>query len=101
MPNQFSDLRGHPRSTAAPGRFPTPIPAESGPVPSDQGIGLDDNQYFFPTRPEPPQHDPEQPVVGSQDWTRVLPFEDGDLLPKSQDLQSEVASGTHQDAQGC
>jgi hypothetical protein len=31
-------------------------------MPSGHGVGLDDDQGFFPTRPDPRQHDPEASI---------------------------------------
>ena len=43
---------------------------------------------------------PEQSVQRVQHWPRPLPFEGGDLLSESEDLQAEIAAGPEEDAQG-
>lgn len=62
-------------------------------MPANDGFRLDENQYLLPPRPEPPQHHPEQFVRKSEPRLRILLFQDGKLLPKSQVFQKQVAAG--------
>src|SRR3990172_12351624 len=43
----------------------TPIQGESGSVPTDDGLGADDDQSLFPSGPEPSCQDPEDLIEGS------------------------------------
>ena len=57
-------------------------------MPANHGAGLHDDERGPPTRPEPPQHDPQQTV-----WTRIPPHQQRDLMAQSQILQNEHAVG--------
>jgi len=43
-----------------------PVESEALAVPADDRLGLDDDQYFLPARPEPVQRDPEGAVKGCE-----------------------------------
>jgi hypothetical protein len=73
-------------------REPGPIQLESGPVPSDNGFRLDQNQGALPPAPEPPQHHPQQFLSSNQSRLGMLPFQDCELLPKSQVFQEQVVA---------
>jgi hypothetical protein len=75
-------------------REPRPIQLEPCPVPANDSLRLDEDQRPLPSRPEPPQHHPEQFVRSSEPRLRVPSFQDAELLPKSQILQETVAART-------
>jgi hypothetical protein len=45
-----------------------------------------------------PERRPEEAVQGFQFWSRTLAFENGDLLTKSQNFNSRVASTAEENA---
>ena len=73
-------------------RKPGPIQPESCPMPANDGFGLDENQSPVPMSPEPAQHHPEQFVRKSKPRLRMLLFQDGELLSKSQIFQEQIAA---------
>src|ERR1019366_4664261 len=73
-------------------RKPGPIQPESCPMPANDGFGLDENQSPVPMSPEPAQHHPEQFVRKSKPRLRMLLFQDGELLSKSQIFQEQFAA---------
>ena len=92
---------GHPQScqadplAASADEIASAIPTEGGPVPG-YGVGLDDHEHVLPAGPEAPKCDPEEPILGHHQRSRVLPFQNGGLLSQSQDFQGEIRSGTDQ-----
>lgn len=46
------------------------------------------------------QSDPEKSIDTVQGWTWPFPFEDGDLLPESENFKGGVASTSQEDAHG-
>ena len=60
-------------------------------MPSDDGLGLDEQDGIRPAAPQAGEQDPEQTVGGSQPWPRRGALEDGQLV-----AQREVFE--HQDA---
>jgi len=75
-------------------REPGPIQLEAGPVPSHNGLRLNENQCLPPPEPEAPQYHPEKSVGNSKPRMRTPPFQDSKLLPESQILQKEIAART-------
>ena len=75
-------------------REPGPIQLEAGPVPSHNGLRLNENQCLPPPGPEAPQYHPEKSVGNSKPRMRTPPFQDSKLLPESQILQEEIAART-------
>ena len=73
-------------------RKPRPIQLEPCPMPANDGLRLDEDQRPFPSRPEPPQDDPEQFIGSGKPRLRMSPFQDGKLLPKRQVFQEQVAA---------
>jgi hypothetical protein len=63
-------------------------------MPADDGLRLDENQCPPPFRPKPPEDRPEQFVMSGKSRLRMFPFQDGELLPKRQVFQEEVAART-------
>ena len=83
-----------PATTGAMLRKPRPIRFESGTVPSDNGLRLDENQRLLPPTPKTSQHHPEQSVRGRKVRLRMFLLQDGKLLPKRQILQQWIATRT-------
>ena len=61
-------------------------------MPTDDGLGLDDDEHAAPARPEMPERHPEQSVQGVQNRARPLAFKHGNLLSKGKDFKGCVAS---------
>jgi hypothetical protein len=61
-------------------------------MPANNGLRLDENQCRFPSRPKPPQHHPKQFIWIGKPGLWMPPFENRELLPKSQVFQEEVAA---------
>jgi hypothetical protein len=53
-------------------------------------FGFDNQQDIGPAGPEAAQRGPKQAVTRVQERTRSLAFENGDLLPKGEDLQGSI-----------
>ena len=62
-------------------------------------VRLHNDEHLFPAGPEATQSNPGQAVVNLQEWPRVFPFEDGDLLTKGQDFERQISARTHQGTQ--
>ena len=92
--DERSDLRGDGRAAGpVPAALPGPEELEAGPLPPDHGGGLDDGDGIRPAAPQAGQQDPEQPVGGSQPWTRRGALEDGQLVPQREVLEHQGALG--------
>src|SRR5687767_387020 len=66
-PNQIANLVGYAGSTwLATMNLPRPEQTKALPVPSDDRLGLDDDQKGSPVGPNPPQPKPEDSVGGRQ-----------------------------------
>ena len=70
-------------------REPSPIRSESGSVPANDRLRLDENQRLLQPQPEPPQHYPEQPVESSKSRLWMSLFQDRKLLLKRQVSKSK------------
>ena len=75
--NLFGDLRPASAGTGA----LTPVEAESGTMPADDGFGLDNDENLDPTRPATAEGNPKDPVQPVQLGPGTLAFEHGELLP--------------------
>src|SRR2546426_2630967 len=89
-PNQASELRLDRGPTASASTLPRPVALEPLPVPADHGRWPHHLQRIPPARPEPRQHDPEDPVHSRQPWPRLARLEHGKLLPKREVLQRQL-----------
>ena len=90
--DQSANLLGDPRPATARVRAPAPVKTETSAVPADHGLGLHDDQCVPPARPEAAERAPEQPVERVQGQTRPFPFQNGDLLSESENLQGVVGT---------
>jgi hypothetical protein len=69
-------------------------------MPADDGLGFHDEENLRPAAPDAAQCGPKQQVKGVQLWARPFPLEDGDLLPRSEDRQCEIATATEANSDG-
>ena len=77
-----------------------PVETKTGAVPSDDGLGFDDNEDVCPARPKVLQRGPEQPVKGGQRWPRSFALEHGDLLSEGKNFEGSITSTPEEDADG-
>src|SRR3954454_15534225 len=82
-------------------RAETPIEPKAGAMPTDHGFRLDENQRGCPVRPDGAQGDPKEAIGAVEMGTRVLAFEDGELLAEGENLQRGVVAGTEERAEVC
>ena len=92
-------------------RSPTPVPglpapeqAESGSLPADESLGLENHQRSSPMRPDFHEQQPEVTVRPMKLRPGRPAFEDGDLVSEGEILQGEIMLGTEpaqQVAQEC
>ena len=70
-------------------RQPRPIQPEPIPMPTDDGLGLHNDESFFPIRPQSTEKPPEDSIIRSKRWFRLLGFIDCKLLPESDDFKKQ------------
>ena len=100
--DERSDLWGDVRAAwPVPAALPGPEELEAGPLPPDHGCGLNDGHRIRPAAPQAGQQDPEQPVGGSQPWTRRGALEDGQLVPQREVLEHQGAAGSQHAEEAC
>lgn len=75
-----------------PSRYAAPIQSDSGPMPPYDSIRINDMKSLPPFSPEPSHHNPKQFLDGSNARFRMLPSQDGELLPQGEVFQNEVAA---------
>jgi hypothetical protein len=90
--NEFAQFPADtlPARTISPSREPSPVELESRPVPANDGLRLDEDQRLLPTRPEPPQYQPEQLIREIKLWLGFPPIQHAELLPEREILQEQV-----------
>ena len=97
-PDEDADFLGDSRpATARPGS-PPPVPAETGTMPADDRLRLDDQKHISPAGPGVSQNRPEQAVQKVQRRPGPFPFEDAQLLAKRQDFQRHVGAAAEEGA---
>jgi hypothetical protein len=79
-----------PARTISMPREPRPVQFESGAVPADYRLWLDEKQYALPSRPESPQEYPEEFIGCAQFRLRMFSAQDGELLAKRENLKKEI-----------
>ena len=86
--DQHTDLYGDSPTADSFPRFAEhgPIQFESGPVPPNHCLWEDEKERLFPVGPETARHDPEEVVEWTQSGSRVLAFQEGELLAKGEVL---------------
>src|ERR1019366_1276645 len=90
---QFPTHTSSARSSAMP-RDPLPVQLETGAMPANNCLWLHENQCSLPTRPEPSQHHPEQPVSNPKPGLWMPPFQRSELLPEGEIFEEQVAAKT-------
>ena len=78
--NKTANLEIDPGSARTERTLAAPVPSETVPMPSDDGLGLHDDQSVSPSRPHSPKEYPEESICGSKAWASTLGLEDSDLL---------------------
>src|SRR6266567_5277454 len=73
--------------------LPCPKKAKAFPVPSDNGLGLDDDECGAPVRPHSAQPSPEEPVEGCQLRLLHRAMQNAQLVPERKVFQLESGSG--------
>jgi hypothetical protein len=58
-------------------------------MPGHNGFRFDNYESISPARVYPPQRPPKKPVRATEPGSRLLSFEDGELLPKRSGFQCE------------
>ena len=89
-----SDLRS---AAVGPGS-PTPIQLEATTVPTDYGLGLDDEQGVGPAGPMVAEGGPEESVPGVRKGPRPFLLQHGDLLAEGEDFERGVAPTAEEDS---
>ncbi len=87
----YSGRDGWASGTTSP-TLPCPIAPEPGAVPPDDRFGFHDDEDPFPIGPDSAQEHPETAVDIREPRTFHRTMEDGELLPKSEILQSQLAT---------
>src|SRR5712692_8228688 len=72
---------------------PSPKKAKAFPVPSDHGLGLDDDECAAPVSPHSAQPCPEKPVEGCQLRLLHRTMQNAELVPERNVFQLESGSG--------
>ena len=95
--DQPTDLQRHPRSPAAPPRFPTPKGSKSSPVPTNRGLGPDDGQRIYCARNEAIKTNEHHSVETAKSQSlRGFAPQHIDLLPENQNLRLKPRSRAKQ-----
>lgn len=63
-------------------------------MPIHNGSGCDENEWRFPSSPQPSQHDPKHLVPSRESTARSFDVQRQQLLAESQIFQNEVLTGT-------
>jgi len=69
-------------------------------MPSDDGLGLEEEQGVLPVWPEAPQANPKQAIGGAEFGFAILALEHGELMTEGQILQREAGMGLAAGEQG-
>ena len=63
MTNEITDVLGNRPPTRPPGSaLPSPVQTEPSPVPSDDGLGLDEGERLSPFGPDSGEYDPQRSI---------------------------------------
>ena len=69
-------------------------------MPLDHCLGLHEDEHVGPSRPQPSQRHPKQPIGPSHAATPPGVGQNGELLPESQVLNHEISSRVAGGAEG-
>src|ERR1017187_447446 len=84
LPNQRDAVAIEEGSSIACARFPTPEEAKAKAMPSDDGLGLEEEQGVWPLWPEAPKTNPKKSVGGVEFRFVRLSFEHCELMSERQ-----------------
>ena len=84
LPNEVDELAVRGGSAAAGKGFPAPKQAQAQPMPSDDRLGLAEEQALLPVRPNRPQCEPQETIRLTKFELARLPAEHRELMPKRQ-----------------
>jgi len=94
-PDLAADLRSPGSTWPAP---PPPKPTKACPMPGNHRFRLHDDQGLSPTRIHPAERSPEEAIEVMQPGVGLLPLKNGELLSKSNGLQSEFVTRNEEGA---
>jgi hypothetical protein len=80
-------------SSIAGARFPTPEEAKAKAMPSDDGLGLEEEQGVWPLWPEAPKANPKESVGGAEFRFVRRSFEHCELMSERQVFKHEPGMG--------
>lgn len=89
LPNQRDEVAVEGGSSIACARFPTPEEAKAKAMPSDDGLGLEEDPGVWPLWPEAPQAHPQESIGGAEFRFVRLSFEDCQLMSERQVFKHE------------
>lgn len=93
LPNQRDEVAVEGGSSIAGARFPTPEEAKAKAMPSDDGLGLEEDQGVWPLWPDEPQAHPQESVGGAEFRFVRLSFEDCQVMSEGQVFKHEPGLG--------
>lgn len=67
-------------------------------MPTDNRFGLDDYERISPARPGRSQNRPKKPIERAQGRSGPFPLQDGHLLAKCEDFDSDISAALEEDA---
>jgi hypothetical protein len=82
MMDKLSHFSRDARPSGPASRKGSPVEAEALAVPADHGLGLEDDENLFPSRPEPEQSNPESAIKGCEPRPGSRLGVGGELLAK-------------------
>jgi len=98
--DEATDFSRRSRSAASrPGSQP-PAEAETGAMPTDKRLRLDDDEDVGPAGPDMSECSPEQPVRGVHFRTWPFASEDCDLLSQRKDFEGGITATAEEDTSG-
>ena len=83
-PNEVDEFAVSGGSAAAGTGFPAPEQAKAQPMPSDDSLGLEEQQALLPVWPPPPEGEPKQTIRLAKFGFASLASEHRELMPKRQ-----------------
>jgi hypothetical protein len=93
LPNQRDEVAVEGGSSIAGVRFPTPEEAKAKAMPSDDGLGLEEDQGVWPLWPEASKANPKESVGGAEFRFVRLSFEHCQLMSERQVFKHEPGLG--------
>lgn len=97
--NQRNEFTIDGGSSADPG-FPAPEEAKANTMPTNDGLGLEEEQDVSPVWPKAHQTNPKQPVSGAEFRFARLSYEHGELMSERQIFKHEPGTGLEAGEEG-